>query len=185
MSVINASFLLPLFSCSLRGINQPTRPGQTASADMETSSPKSLSLLSMGHWSSPPVQGRSFSYKPWFMMLWWWVSLVLCWLVCSHMGFPFMFSISLSPLCSPFLWACSSGGVRGSVVSRVVAVLVAQDLVPGTSSLLGVFAVAVQQSAWVSQELQCSAQSLRSTVCLPDRGIAFLAVKGVKDQGWI
>lgn len=69
---------------------------------MGTPSPKSLSLLSMGHWSSPPARGRSFSYKPWFMMLWWWVSFVLCWFVCSHVGFPFMFSISLlftAPFC--------------------------------------------------------------------------------------
>lgn len=154
MSVITASFLLPLFSCSLHGINQPTRPGPTASPDTGTPSPKSLSLLSMGHWGSLPAQGRSFSYKPWFMMLWWWVSFVLCWLVCSDVGFPFMFSISLSPFCSPFFvglffWWWPDG-VRSSVVSRVVAVLVPEDLEPGTSSLLGVFAVAVQQSARVS-----------------------------------
>lgn len=49
MFVIIESFLLPLFSCSLHGINQPTRPGQTASPDTGTPSPKSLSLLSMGH----------------------------------------------------------------------------------------------------------------------------------------
>lgn len=57
---------------------------------MGTLSQKSLSLLWTDHWSSLPAQDRSFCYKLWFMMLWWWVSLVYC-LVHSDAFFPFMF----------------------------------------------------------------------------------------------
>lgn len=97
VSVITGFFLLPLFFRRLHGINQATSPGPTASPGTETRSPKSHSLLWTGHWSSPLALDRSFCYKLWFMMPWWWVSY---WLVYSDVVSPFVFQISLSPFCS-------------------------------------------------------------------------------------
>lgn len=108
VSVITGSFLLPFFFCSLCGINQPTSPGQTASPDTGRASQKSLSLLWTGHWSSRPARGRSFCYKLWFTMPWWWVSSVLYWLMYSDVFFfclcsllPFLLLAAQEKLFSP------------------------------------------------------------------------------------